>query len=87
MIEDLGMLEKFLPIDHQLELGFVDEIIIFAINLARNGELGKVHTLYAEKAPMKPEWSFATLPEESQPPKEEFDWDCEIPELGDTITL
>lgn len=47
----------------------------FAIDLARNGELGRVHTLYAEKAPMKPEWSFATLPEESLPPKEDFDWD------------
>lgn len=47
----------------------------FAVDLARSGALGRLQTLYAEKAPMNPEWSFATLPEEPLPPKEEFDWD------------
>jgi len=47
----------------------------FAVDLARSGALGRVHTLYAEKAPMNPEYFRKTLPPEPQPPIEEFDWD------------
>jgi predicted dehydrogenase len=47
----------------------------FAVDLARNGRLGKLTTLYAEKAPMAVEWTFQNLPAQPEPPKEEFDWD------------
>ncbi|HUT95866.1 MAG TPA: Gfo/Idh/MocA family oxidoreductase [Thermoguttaceae bacterium] len=49
----------------------------YAVDLAQSGKLGELKTLYAEKAP--PEWfkyhPFATLPPETEPPKEEVDWD------------
>ncbi|MEK7675905.1 MAG: Gfo/Idh/MocA family oxidoreductase [Verrucomicrobiota bacterium] len=49
---------------------------VFAIELARMGRLGKVHTTYAHIAPwdaaeMRHDW----LPAEPEPPKEEVDWD------------
>ena len=50
---------------------------VFAIEMARTGRLGKVHTAYAHIAPwdaakMRHDW----LPAEPQPPKEEVDWDA-----------
>jgi len=47
----------------------------FAIDLARTGKLGKLHTLIAEKAPMNPEFDERTLPAEPEPDPEAFDWD------------
>ena len=49
---------------------------IFAIELARSGRLGKVHTAYAHIAPwdaaeMRHDW----LAAEPEPPKDEVDWD------------
>jgi hypothetical protein len=49
---------------------------VFAIELARTGRLGKVHTAYAHIAPwdaaeMRHDW----LPAQPEPPKEEVDWD------------
>jgi hypothetical protein len=49
---------------------------VFAIEMARSGRLGKVHTAYAHIAPwdaakMRHDW----LPAQPQPPKEEVDWD------------
>jgi len=49
---------------------------VFAIEMARTGRLGKVHTAYAHIAP----WDSAKMPndwkpEEPLPPKEEVDWD------------
>ena len=48
----------------------------FAIELAKSGRLGKVHTAYAHIAPwdaaeMRHDW----LPGQPEPPKEECDWD------------
>jgi len=47
----------------------------FAVQLARSGKLGQLKELYAEKAPMKPEYQMRTLPPEPLPPVEEMDWD------------
>jgi hypothetical protein len=49
---------------------------VFAIELARSGRLGKVHTAYAHIAPwdaaeMRHDW----LPAQPEPPKKEVDWD------------
>ncbi len=49
---------------------------VFAIELAKSGRLGKVHTAYAHIAPwdaaeMRHDW----LPGEPEPPKDEVDWD------------
>jgi len=45
----------------------------FAVNLARSGKLGKLHTLHASiyKLRVRHDW----LPEEPLPPKDEVDWD------------
>jgi hypothetical protein len=49
---------------------------VAAIELARTGRLGKVHTARAHIAPWDAaEMSHAWLPGEPQPPKEEVDWD------------
>lgn len=50
---------------------------IFAMELARSGRLGKIHTSYAHIAPwdaaqMRTDW----LSEQPLPPKEELDWDA-----------
>jgi len=50
---------------------------VFAIEMARTGRLGKVHTAYAHIAPwdaakMRHDW----LPAQPQPPKDEVDWDA-----------
>lgn len=49
----------------------------FAVDLAREGKLGELKEVYAEKAPA--EWfkyhPYATLPPEPEPPKEVVDWD------------
>jgi predicted dehydrogenase len=47
----------------------------FAINLARRGMLGELKTLHAEKAPNWIDTCQTVLPPETQPPREEFDWD------------
>ena len=47
----------------------------FAVQLARSGKLGQLKELYAEKAPMTPEYQMRTLPPEPEPPAEEMDWD------------
>jgi predicted dehydrogenase len=47
----------------------------FAVDLARSGKLGELTTLHAEKAPIQPEYYRITLPAETEPPKEVFDWD------------
>ena len=49
---------------------------VYAIEMARTGRLGQVHTAYAHIAPwdaaeMRHDW----LPGEPEPPKEESDWD------------
>jgi hypothetical protein len=47
---------------------------VFAIEMARSGRLGQVHTVYADcrwRDGMRREW----LPAEPEPPKEELDWD------------
>jgi len=49
---------------------------VFAIELAKSGRLGKVHTAYAHIAPwdaaaMRHDW----LPGRDEPPKDEVDWD------------
>lgn len=49
---------------------------VFAIEMARTGRLGKVHTAYAHIAP----WDSAKMPNdwkpaEKEPPKDEVDWD------------
>ncbi len=46
----------------------------FAIELARTGKLGKLHTLYAHPMGLKT-MSSGWLPPEPEPPKEEVDWD------------
>lgn len=45
----------------------------FAVNLARDGKLGRVHTVHAET--MASKMSDSWLPAEPEPPKEECDWD------------
>jgi len=50
---------------------------VFAIEMARSGRLGKIHTAYAHIAPwqaaeMRHDW----LPAEPEPPKDEIDWDA-----------
>ncbi len=50
---------------------------VFAIEMARTGRLGEVHTAYAHIAP----WDTAKMPHtwkpaEEQPPKDEVDWDA-----------
>jgi hypothetical protein len=50
---------------------------VFAIEMARTGRLGPVHTVYADcrwRDGMKRDW----LPAEPEPPKEELDWDLFI---------
>jgi predicted dehydrogenase len=50
---------------------------VAAIELARTGRLGKVHTVRAHIAPWDAaEMSHAWLPAEPQPPKEDVDWDA-----------
>ena len=50
---------------------------VAAIELARTGRLGKVHTVRAHIAPWDAaEMNHAWLPAEPQPPKEEVDWDA-----------
>lgn len=49
---------------------------VFAIEMAKSGRLGKVHTAYAHIAPwdaaeMRHDW----LPAQPEPPKDEVDWD------------
>ncbi|MCL5278564.1 MAG: Gfo/Idh/MocA family oxidoreductase [Planctomycetes bacterium] len=46
----------------------------YAIELARTGKLGKLHTLYAHPMGLKT-ISSGWLPPEPEPPKEEVDWD------------
>jgi hypothetical protein len=46
----------------------------FAIELARTGKLGKLHTLYAHPMGLKTV-SSGWLPAEPEPPKDEVDWD------------
>jgi hypothetical protein len=50
---------------------------VFAIEMARTGRLGKLHTAYAHIAPWDAaEMRYDWLPAEPQPPKEEVDWDA-----------
>ena len=50
---------------------------VMAIELARSGRLGQVHTVRAHIAPWDAaEMSHGWLPAEPQPPKEEVDWDA-----------
>jgi predicted dehydrogenase len=47
---------------------------VFAIEMARSGRLGPIHTVYADirwRDGARHDW----LPAEPEPPKEEFDWD------------
>ena len=49
---------------------------VFAIEAARTGRLGKVHTAYAHIAPWDAAvMSFDRKPAEPEPPKDEIDWD------------
>jgi predicted dehydrogenase len=50
---------------------------VFAIEMARSGRLGAIHTVYADirwRDGMRRDW----LPAEPEPPKEELDWDAWI---------
>jgi predicted dehydrogenase len=47
----------------------------FAVDLALSGKLGKLKTVYAEKAPMDVEYHLRTLPGQPEPDPEVFDWD------------
>jgi hypothetical protein len=50
---------------------------VFAIEMARSGRLGPIHTVYADtrwRDGMRQDW----LPAEPEPPKEEVDWDAWI---------
>jgi predicted dehydrogenase len=50
---------------------------VFAIEMARTGRLGKIHTAYAHIAPWDAaEMRYDWLPAVAQPPKEEVDWDA-----------
>jgi hypothetical protein len=50
---------------------------VMAIELARTGRLGQIHTVRAHIAPWDAaEMSHAWLPAEPEPPKEEVDWDA-----------
>jgi predicted dehydrogenase len=50
---------------------------VTAIELARSGRLGQIHTVRAHIAPWDAaEMSHAWLPEEPEPPKDEVDWDA-----------
>ncbi|MGO8925372.1 MAG: Gfo/Idh/MocA family protein [Limisphaerales bacterium] len=47
---------------------------VFAIEMARSGRLGQIHTVYADcrwRDGMRHDW----LPAQSEPPKDEVDWD------------
>ena len=48
---------------------------VFAVNLARSGRLGKLHTLHAEKAGSRSGVHFTVLPTEPQPAPEVMAWD------------
>ncbi len=47
----------------------------FAADLARSGKLGELKELHAEEAPGMKVLYDTVLPEEPEPPREEFDWD------------
>jgi len=50
---------------------------VFAIEMARSGRLGKIHTAYADirwRDGRRRDW----LPAQPEPPKDEFDWDAWI---------
>lgn len=50
---------------------------VFAIEMARSGKLGPIHTIYADirwRDGMRRDW----LPAEPEPPREELDWDAWI---------
>jgi predicted dehydrogenase len=50
---------------------------VFAIEMARSGRLGSIHTVYADtrwRDGLRHDW----LPEEPEPPREELDWDAFI---------
>ena len=50
---------------------------VFAIEMARSGRLGKIHTAYAHIAPWDAaEMPNAWLPAVAEPPKDEVDWDA-----------
>jgi hypothetical protein len=50
---------------------------VAAIELARSGRLGQIHTVRAHIAPWDAaEMSHAWLPEETEPPRDEVDWDA-----------
>jgi len=50
---------------------------VFCIEMARSGRLGKVHTAYAHIAPWDTaRMSTAWRPAETEPPKDEVDWDA-----------
>jgi len=46
---------------------------VFAVELARSGKLGKLHTVHANT--LAPETKHDWLPAEPEPPKDEVDWD------------
>lgn len=48
---------------------------VFACELARSGALGRIHTVYAEKAWAQSGVNFKVLPEQPEPSYEEFAWD------------
>jgi hypothetical protein len=47
----------------------------FAVDLARSGKLGQLHTLHASIAYYRPQIVHTWLPAEPEPPKEVVDWD------------
>lgn len=47
---------------------------IFAVNLARSGKLGRLKELHAEEAGGLQKGYETILPEQPEPPREEFDW-------------